>query len=92
MAEKYIYLKMTKEWGGFRIGEVVRFGENKGRGRIKNGEGVEVAKPKVREKPKTETAVAIPAAETAENPPDIPKEKKKVKGKERGLYRPPPPK
>jgi len=46
MAEKIIYLKMTKPWGGFNVGDVVRFGENKGRGRIEKGEGIEVAKQK----------------------------------------------
>lgn len=73
MAKKYIYLKMTKEWGGFRIGEIVRFGFNKGQGRMEKGEGVEVPKqravndpqPQVTRRPMVETATAEPAAEQA---------------------------
>ena len=68
MSEKYIYVKMCKEWGGFGIGDVVRFGINKGQGRIDAGQGVEVPKqkavndpePVVRKKPKVETADAPP--------------------------------
>ena len=44
MADKYIYVKLTKEWGGFQIGDVVRFGWNKGMGRIDKKEGVQVPK------------------------------------------------
>ncbi len=69
MAEKYIYLKMTKEWGGFQIGQIVRFGENKARGRIAAGEGIEVSKPSPAKKPLAETATANPVAETAEVTP-----------------------
>ena len=78
MAEKIIYLKMTKPWGGFNVGDVVRFGENKGRGRIEKGEGIEVAKQKavndpapVRRSPKIETADAPPPAEKAVVTPEI---------------------
>jgi hypothetical protein len=44
MADKYIYVKLIKEWGGFRVGDVVRFGWNKGMGRIEKKEGIEVKK------------------------------------------------
>jgi hypothetical protein len=76
MAQKDIYLKMTKEWGGFRVGDVVRFGYSKAQGRIANGEGVEVPKqsavndPAPKKKPpKVETAMAAPKGETAEVTP-----------------------
>jgi len=44
MSGKYIYIKLIKEWGGFRAGDVIRFGASKGHARIKKGEGVQVAK------------------------------------------------
>jgi len=78
MAEKYIYIELTKKWGGFKVGDVVRFGKSKGEGRIKAGEGVVVKKqravndpPAARPTPKAETATAKPPAETADNPPVI---------------------
>lgn len=46
MGQPIIYVKMTKEWAGFQIGEIVRFGESKGRSRIELGMGIEVPKPK----------------------------------------------
>ena len=83
---KYIYVKMTKEWGGFAVGDVVRFGYTKGERKIAEGFGVEVKKQKAvndpieekpKEKPKIEVAVkepvAIPKVETA----DITPKKKK---------------
>ncbi len=45
MATKYIWLKMTKEWGGFKVGSVQRFGESKGVERIEKGFGVKVDEP-----------------------------------------------
>ena len=72
MAEKYIYIKMVKEWGGFPVGAVVRFGYSKGQGRIEAGEGVEVPKqravndpPPVIRSPAVETATAEPAEKPA---------------------------
>lgn len=44
MSEQYIYLKMIKPWGGFNIGDIVRFGLNKGLDRIDKGEGIKVPK------------------------------------------------
>ena len=88
---KDIYVQLTKEWGGFKVGDVVRFGYNKGISRIDAGFGVQVKKQPavndpppapeaVKEKPKVETATAPgPAmAETADAPPKA-KEKKKAK-------------
>jgi hypothetical protein len=92
MAKKYIYLEMTKEWGGFAVGDVVRFGLTKGLGRIDKGEGVETKKrpavndPVPKEKPKVETATAAPKAETAEVTPqkDTKPGPKKVKASKGG--------
>ena len=88
---EYIYVKLLKKWGGFAIGEVVRFGVNKGEGRIAKGEGVKVEKPKAakereipkKEKPKVETASIKPKAETAEVTPKI-EAKKKANVKKKG--------
>lgn len=60
---KDIYLKMTKEWGGFKVGEVVRFGYTKGVGRIENGEGIKVPKQQAVNEP--EPKKKEPEAETA---------------------------
>ena len=85
MAE-YIYVKLIKEWGGFSIGDVVRFGGTKGQDRIANGEGVEVPKqnavnaslwPKGKG-PEAETATKEPEAEAAVRTP------KKKTNKRRG--------
>lgn len=81
MAEKYIYVKLIKEWGGFQIGDVVRFGINKGQGRIDKGEGIKVTKQKavndpiieVPQKPKVEVAMVTSKAETTDARPDIKK-------------------
>ena len=67
MSKQYVYVKLTKEWGGFKIGDVVRFGYTKGIARIEKGEGVAVKKqdavnaplskpPEVKQPPKAETA------------------------------------
>jgi len=79
MAEKYMYVKLIKEWGGYQVGDIVRFGWNKGEGRVTAGEGVQVPKqravndppeppkpepPKI-ELPEVETATAEPEAEKA---------------------------
>lgn len=77
MAKEFIYVKLTKEWGGFAIGDVVRFGANKGQSRIDLGFGVEVPKQKAVndpvpvKRPKVETATAPVAAETAVAEPVI---------------------
>lgn len=88
---KDIYLKMTKEWGGFRVGDVVRFGYTKGLGRIENGEGVKVSKQQAvndpepkpkKKKPEVETAtvdLSVEKVETAEVTP-----KKAGRPKKRG--------
>lgn len=85
---EYIYVKLIKKWGGFKVGEVVRFGVNKGEGRIAKGEGIKVEKPKSVEKPKkrgrpkVETATIKPEKETAEVTPKIETKKNaKVKKK-----------
>ena len=44
MSEQYMYLKMTKEWGESKVGDVVRFGFSKGLERIAAGEGIRVKK------------------------------------------------
>jgi len=88
--EKFIYVKLTKVWSRYGVGDVVRFGYNKGKGRIREGFGIEVPEqnavnaplPK-KEKPKVETAakepVSDPKVETAEKTPKVTK-KSAVKG------------
>ena len=56
---EYIYVKLLKKWGGFAIGEVVRFGVNKGEGRIAKGEGVRVEEPKEIETAAMKRAAAV---------------------------------
>jgi hypothetical protein len=72
MAGKYIYVKLIKEWGGYRVGDVIRFGYSKGIGRIEKGEGVQVKKQQAVNDPIIETATVnpqsctgIPETETA---------------------------
>ena len=73
--ETYIYVKLTKEWGGFSIGDVVRFGEYKGEDRIREGFGVKVPKQKAVNDPdqKRQVEVAVkppnPKMEIAEAKP-----------------------
>ena len=55
MSEQYMYLKMTKEWGESKVGDVVRFGFSKGLERIAAGEGIRVKKSG-----EVETAMANP--------------------------------
>lgn len=81
MAKEYMYVKLTENWGGFREGDVVRFGWSKGQRRIDNKQGVKVPKqravndpapePQVKKTPKVETATVAPKAETAEVNPKI---------------------
>lgn len=78
MASKFIYVKLTKEWGGFAVGDVVRFGLNKGQARIDKGEGIEVPKQKAvnepekpSRQPKVETATAKPDSEKTVTTPEI---------------------
>lgn len=61
-----ICIKLTKKWGGFKAGDVVRFGLNKGLARIKAGDGVKVKTQRaLNDPPVVETAVHSPRAETA---------------------------
>lgn len=86
MAKEFMYVKLTKEWGGFSVDDVIRFGYNKGESRIREGFGVEVPKQKavndrVTKRPEVETAnrnpLSEPETETAEVTPK--KKKKKTK-------------
>jgi hypothetical protein len=61
MAQQYIYIKLKKEWGGFSVGDVVRFGYTKGIGRIAAGEGYEVPKQRAVNDP---PPVRAPVVET----------------------------
>jgi len=72
---KTIYLHMLKKWGGSKPGEIVAFGEPKGRRVIAAGFAEEVPAPKSHKKqaPVVETATAKPKAERAEVTPVIPK-------------------
>jgi colicin import membrane protein len=51
MASEHIYVKMIKKWGGFRVGDVVRFGRTKGEARIRAGEGEQVKRQRVVNEP-----------------------------------------
>ena len=69
---KYIYLKMLKKWGGFQVGDVVRFSRTKGEGRITSGDGELVKKQQAVNDPvpekkntKIETAMHTPKSENA---------------------------
>ncbi|KKN06777.1 hypothetical protein LCGC14_1073830 [marine sediment metagenome] len=84
---EFIYVKLIKKWGGFKVGDIVRFGTSKGEGRIAKGEGIKVEKqvavnePKrARGRPKSETATMKPKSETAEVTPTI-EAKKFIKAK-----------
>jgi colicin import membrane protein len=61
----YIYLKMVKKWGGFKVGDIVRFGRSKGEARIAAGDGELVKRQRAVNEPVVETAVAVPKAERA---------------------------
>jgi hypothetical protein len=79
MAQEYVYLKMVKPWGGFNVGDIVRFGWNKGQARIEKGEGIEVPKqravndpqPLIRERPRAETMISNPQSEKAVVSPEL---------------------
>ncbi len=74
MEQEIIYVKMTKVWAQFPIGEIVRFGKSKGLSRIELGMGHEVPKSeydqqqkqRLAKKPQAETATNEPAAVTKE--------------------------
>jgi hypothetical protein len=72
--QKDIYVELTKSWGGFPTGSVVRFGQSKGEAVINAGKGKKVRrqacvnerdKPPRRSGPVVERTVAPPAAEQA---------------------------
>jgi len=85
-----IWLKLTKKWGEYKIGDIACFDKGKGDRLIIAGIAVEVKEPKqpVKTKPKAEikaeakekveSATIEPAAEKAVVTPDItPKKSKK---------------
>jgi hypothetical protein len=54
-------VKLLDKWGGFKTGEVVRFGRTKGERFIESGKGEQVKKQRaVNDPPVIETAVAPP--------------------------------
>lgn len=82
---KEIYVEITKEWGGFLVGDIVRFGQPKGERIIEQGFGHKVKKQKAvnepeikKVPPKVETADAILTVEKAIITPEI-KPKAEVK-------------
>lgn len=87
---KDIYVELTKEWGGFQVGDIVRFGISKGERIIEWGMGKKVKKQRAvndppetkKEPPKIETADAPVVAEKAVVTPAI-KEKKVEPPKEK---------
>jgi hypothetical protein len=92
MVKKYIYVKLTKKWSRYKVGDVIRFGLKKGRGRIDSGYGVEVPPQKavnepVKDGPKVETAtknpISDPKIETTNAAPQKVSKPKKVSGPEK---------
>lgn len=83
--QEFIWVKLTQEWGGFQIGDVVRFGKNKGKALIiDKGMGYEVPKQLEvnvpRKRPEVEVATQdLSGAETAVVTPQKVKKLKKVK-------------
>lgn len=84
---EFMYVKLTKEWGGFSVGDVVRFGWNKGESRVREGYGDQVEKQKAvndppKKRPEVETAsvnpVSKPGTETAEVTPFINDERNEI--------------
>ena len=73
---KTIYLHMLKKWGNTTIGDIVAFGEPKGRRVIAGGfaEEVPAPKPPRKQAPVVETAMAEPKAERAVVTPVVTKE------------------
>ena len=87
MADKYVYVQLKKEWGGFMINDVVRFGLTKGERIIEQGIGIKVKKqpavndliPELPKEPlKVETTMAELKVEKAVVTPEI-KSKEEVK-------------
>lgn len=72
MFQKYIYVKLTKEWGGFQVDDVVRFGISKGERIINQGIGVKVKKQPAVNDPPPEVKIS-PVVETADAPPPLEK-------------------
>ena len=73
--QEFIWVKLTQEWGPYRIGDVIRFGKNKGKALIiDKGLGHEVPKQREvnvpRKRPEAEVATQdLSKAETAEVTP-----------------------
>ncbi|KKK86645.1 hypothetical protein LCGC14_2761170 [marine sediment metagenome] len=61
--QKYIWLKMSREWGGFAIGDVVRFGESKGVERAEKGFGIQVPEPEESKKARIDAAKQVAKSE-----------------------------
>jgi hypothetical protein len=86
MKKSDICVEILKEWGGFRVGDIVRFGVTKGERFIESGGGRKVKKqqavndpkpePVVKKPPQVETATAPPVGEQAIATPE-PKKKTK---------------
>jgi len=85
MTKEFMYVKLTKYWGGFNAGDVVRFGYGKGESRVAEGFGKEVPEQSavnapIDKKPIVETADRNPIAEPETETADVtPKKAKKVK-------------
>ena len=76
MATEFVYVKLIKEWGGFVIGDVIRFGRPKGERVIEWGFGIEVPRQKavndrVAKRPEVETAVINPYADPKTETADV---------------------
>lgn len=84
---KYIYVKLTKEWGRFKVGDVVRFGLPKGGIIVEKGFGVKVKKQTAVNDPPPEVKIS-PIVETADAPPPSENAVVTPKLKEKNIERP----
>jgi hypothetical protein len=62
---KYIWIKLLKNYGSFKAGDIVRYGDSKGRPIIAKGFGEEVPEQKAVNDTITEPVRVAPVVETA---------------------------
>lgn len=62
---QFMWVKILKKWGGFKQGDVVRFGRTKGERIVERGEGEVVKKQQAVNDPVIETATATLPTENA---------------------------
>ena len=65
---KMLSVRLTKKWSGHEAGETVTVEDYTAESMVRKGYG-DLVKAAPRERPKAETTMATPPAETADNPP-----------------------